>query len=68
MSDISLLVTTNDDNILIIAEGTNDELNSMLDIVNNDLCNGNAKVVTVDKDEYDKCKENIIELKQLIST
>lgn len=51
---------------LVVFDGTDKDLFSILDIVKSTISK-DAEVKLLDKEEYDACKDNIIELNKLLA-
>lgn len=60
----SVIAYTEEDNLIVLAEGNHKELSDIIDIVKNEF--KNAKLIDVDKESYDLAKNDIIALKELI--
>jgi acylphosphatase len=61
-----VITIKNDRGILVVYEGNEKELFDMLDIIKKNISE-TAEVKFVDKNEYEACKENIIELNNLLA-
>lgn len=60
-----VIITKSNDNTLILFEGSGKELFDILEVIKNNFCE-NAEVKLLDKDEYMSCKDNIVELEELL--
>lgn len=66
--DISLIVTGTGRGTTVIAHGSKEELDGIIDIVNRDVCNNGARIITVNVNRYNKYKDNIDELLKMIQS
>ena len=61
-----VITIKNDDKNVVVFDGSDKELFSVLDAVKEHISN-TAEVKLLDKDEYESCKDNIIELNKLLA-
>lgn len=60
-----VIITKSNDSTLVLFEGSGKELFDILEVIKNNFCE-NAEVKLLDKDEYMSCKDNIVELEELL--
>lgn len=60
-----VIITKSNGNTLVLFDGSGKELFDILEVIKNNFCE-NAEVKLLDKDEYMSCKDNIVELEELL--
>ncbi|MBO5388338.1 MAG: hypothetical protein J6A59_09390 [Lachnospiraceae bacterium] len=53
---------------IILAEGTDDELGGLLNVIRESPSVNTANIIYVDEDKYNNCKDNILELNTFIDS
>ena len=62
--NFGVIVEIVDDKAIVLYEGNENELSDMINVIKSD----SAKIVKLNKDAYDNCKDNIVELNGLIKS
>jgi acylphosphatase len=61
-----IITIVKDRRLLVVYEGNERELSDMIGVIKRNLSDS-AEMRLVDKEEYETCKENIIELRKLLA-
>ena len=66
MENFAIITYKSGNNYIIVAEGTEEELLSIIECIKESMKDKELKVVKLDKEDYEENKKNIIELNKLI--